>query len=95
MDISRISDIRNYIEAFIEGEAQLFDIANILDEPLNKIHALFLYNNLIDGDSKPQPWVNYQDIVNTILLFYTLRLYHQFMTTTFGPVTTDYQRKRH
>jgi len=94
MDISRLNHILKTCERFVNREAPLYEIADALEEPLNKLYPLFWANEIIDASSNPQPWVRYQDIINTILLFYAMRPYHSFMTTAFGPVATDYQRKR-
>jgi len=94
MQISQIKLVQDVALALIDGKAAIYNLADALEEPLNKIHALLLNNEIIDGSGEIQPWVNYQDIVNTILLFYAMRPYHSFITTAFGPVATDYQRKR-
>lgn len=93
MQISRLKKIQDTVQAFVDGESQLANIADALDEPLNKIYSLFSSNELIDPYSKIEPWITYQDIINTILLFYAMKPYHAFMQTSFGPPTTDYRRK--
>jgi len=93
MRISRIKTILDACERFNNREIYLFQLADVLDEPSNKIHALLLHNDIIDYNGDPLPWVNYQDVVNTILMFYAIKPYHYFIETIYGPVSTDYRRK--
>jgi len=94
MYISRIEQIRHTCRLFAERTCQLADVADALDEPLMKIHDLFLNNGIIGHDGNLQDEVDAQAVIETILFFYALKPYHAFMTTSYGPVTTDYRRKR-
>ena len=93
MNISRIEQIRHICRLFADRACQLGDVADALDEPLMKVHDLFLNNGIIGHDGNLQDEVDAQAVIETILLFYALKPYHAFMTTRYGPPTTDYRRK--
>jgi len=93
MNISRISAILYGCQEFTDGNLNLWDLASLLEEPYDKIRDLFSNNDVIELGGSLNPEVTTQDVVNTILMFYSMKPYHHFMTTAYGPPTTDYRRK--
>lgn len=90
MLLSHLEVILNMIQRYHHDTAYLYELATALEMPLNKLEALLTWNNMIDGNNKPHPWINYQDIVNVITLYYAMKPTHEFKFTVFGDPDSGY-----
>ena len=78
MYLQQISKILETCKKFVDGDIALFELADALGEPLSKLHTLLTANDIIDFNSRVHPWINYQDLVNVICLYYAMASYKDF-----------------
>jgi len=90
MLISQIGGILDAIEKYHDEDISLFELAAALDMPVDKLQTFLSWNNVIDGNNRPQPWINYQDIVNLITLYFAMKPTHEFKFTVFGDKNDGY-----
>jgi len=93
MNISRISAILYACQKFADQNLELWQLAALLEEPFDKLRALFSANNIIELGGALNPGITTQDVVNTILMFYALKPYHTFVETAFAPKRQDLKKK--
>jgi len=84
MLISNLGKILDMIQIYHDKDISLSQLADALNISLNNLEALLSWNNFIDGNNRPQPWIDTQDIVNLITLYYAMKPTHEFKLTVFG-----------
>jgi len=84
MYVSQLGKIIKAVKQYAEGGCQLGEVALVLDMPLNQLQTLLALNDIISLGGCPLPSVDYQDILNVIMLYYALVPFNQFTLTVFG-----------
>jgi hypothetical protein len=71
-----LGDIRKFmdaVEAWCDGTGELWDIANVLDEPVAKLQLLFQFNGLYGDDGCGENRPSVEEVYLVICLYYALR----------------------
>jgi len=92
MLISQIGKIQEKLQQYMIREVELYQVADAMEIPLNRLIALLSWNQIIDGDNRPHPWITYQDIINTITLYYAMKPTHEFRFTVYGDPLNGYAK---
>lgn len=92
MLISQIGKIQEKVQEYMYRKTDLYEIADAMEIPLDRLISLLSWNQITDGNNRPQPWINYQDIINTITLYYAMKPTHEFKFTVFGDPNDGYAK---
>lgn len=79
MNIAKIQTIFTTCRRFVDNEAELYELADALEEPLVKLQTLLIGNGIIELSGNVNPCITYQDLVNVILYYYASTSYHEFV----------------
>lgn len=96
MNINALSKILLAARAYAEGQVSLFEVAYALEEPPSHLEHLFELNGITAPNHELRDNVTPQDIINTILLYYTMSKVRDFYETVYterdaqGNLARDY-----
>lgn len=82
MNIQHLSTIIDLCHKLAYGQASTLDIAQALDEPPRIIRQLLTWNHVINIRGDIEKKITGQDVLNVIMLYYSMKPYHQFVETS-------------
>lgn len=86
LSLASIADLQDMLRQFVEqGRVEAVRLATLLKEPSEKVVQLFYQSEITDCYGYLKDGIAYQDILNTLLLYYTLKPYYILFTTSYPP----------
>ena len=82
MNLLRLRTIIDMCEGLEEGMCRISELADALQESTDKIMLLLYHNSLVSVTGDIMPGIKAQDIINIIVLYYSLKPHKSFVVTT-------------
>lgn len=85
MKIQNIRTIIHLCEDLADGDTTSSVLAIALEEPLERLEVLLKFNEILDQNGDPTPYITGQDVLNVITLCYAMQTLHKFEVTVMQP----------